>query len=198
MKTITNIISAIIFTASLTVNAAHHGNHSWALSPQESNISYGSIKNDTVGEINHFNTISGSINTDGKVDISIDLTSIETNIDIRNKRILKHVFDTAFPTAKLTANIDINTIKSLPIGATTLIDTTGRLLILNNEIEIETSFFVARLDNDRFVAMSDEMIMLKTAELGVDAGIDILQQLAKLNNITRIVPVNLRLVFEKK
>jgi len=198
MKIITSIVSAIILATSLTANAAHHGNHKWSLSPQESKISYGSIKNDTIGEINHFKTISGSINTDGQVSINIDLTSIETNIDIRNKRILKHVFDAARPTAKLTANIDITKIKSLPIGATALIDTTGTLSILNNDIKIETSFFVARLNKDRFVAMSDEMIMLKTADLGVDAGIDILQQLAKLNNITRIAPVNLRLVFEKK
>ncbi len=198
MKIIAGIISTLILVTSLATNAAHHGDHKWGLSADESKVSYGSIKKGTVGETNYFKTISGSIDKNGKVEVEIDLKSIETNIGIRNERMLKHIFDIASPTATLTANVDIAQIKSLAVGDTTLIDTTGTLAILSNEIEIETTFFIARLGKDRFVAMSDEMIMLKTATLGVDAGIDILQELAKLSSITRVAPVNLRLVFEKK
>ncbi len=198
MRIITSVITICVLALSLTANAEHHGGHKWALSAQESRVSYGSIKNEAIGETNYFKNISGNVNSDGKVNIDIDLTSIETNIDIRNTRMLKHVFDLASPKATLTADVDINEITSLPIGATTIIDTTGILTVLDNEIEIETTFFVARLDEKRFVAMTDEMVMLKTADLGVDAGIDVLQELAKLNSITRIAPVNLRLVFEKQ
>lgn len=196
MKNIIHILSIFcLFSLSLSVNAAHH---EWTLSAEESKISYGSIKKNTVGEVNHFKTISGNINKDGKVEVNIDLSSIETYIEIRNQRMLKHVFDITSPNAILTANIDMNEIKSLDVGDTILIDTAGILSILGNDIEIDATFFIARLSENRMVAITDEMIMLKTATLGVDAGIDILMKLAKLNDITRVSPVNLRFVFEKK
>lgn len=196
MKNIIHILSIFcLFSLSLSINAAHH---EWNLSTKESKISYGSIKKNTVGEVNHFKTISGNINKDGKVEVNIDLSSIETYIKIRNERMLKHVFNIASPNATLTANIDMNEIKSLAIGDTILIDTAGILSILGNDIEIDTTFFIARLSENRMAAITDEMIMLKTATLGVDAGIDILMKLAKLNDITRVSPVNLRFVFEKK
>jgi hypothetical protein len=40
------------------------------------------------------------------------------------------------------------------------------------------------------------MLMLSTADLGVDGGIDMLQSLAKLSGITRVTPITLRMVFQ--
>ena len=39
--------------------------------------------------------------------------------------------------------------------------------------------------------------MLTTEDLGIDAGIDTLQELASLESITRVTPVTLRFVFER-
>ena len=45
---------------------------------------------------------------------------------------------------------------------------------------------------------SDEMLMLSTADLGITAGVDKLMELAKLPSITRVTPVTMRLIFERK
>ena len=39
--------------------------------------------------------------------------------------------------------------------------------------------------------------MVSTDELGIDAGIDKLMELAGLPGITRVAPVTIRMVFEK-
>jgi len=41
------------------------------------------------------------------------------------------------------------------------------------------------------------MIMLGTEGLGINAGIDMLMQLAKLPGIIRVTPVTMRLVLQK-
>ncbi len=169
----------------------------WTLSSSESKVAYGSIKKNSAGEVNHFKNTSGSINSDGEVKIDIDVTSVETFIDIRNQRMLKHVFDANAPTAQLNATIDITEISKLSPGQTTSIDATGTLSLSGKSIEIETSIFIAQLNKNRLLATTDEMVMVKTEELGVNDGVDQLMKLAKLDSITRVAPVTLRMVFDK-
>ena len=169
----------------------------WKLSPDQSKIAYGSIKKDVVGESNHFKTISGHVTPEGEVIIEIDVTSVETGIGVRNKRMIAHVFDKTKPTAFLKAKIDLPKLESLTPGATSLIDVDGTLTLSGVSIPVETSMFVARLSENKALVSTDEMIMLTTEDLGVDAGLDKLMELAHLPSITRAVPVTLRFVFEK-
>jgi hypothetical protein len=64
--------------------------------------------------------------------------------------------------------------------------------------DVEADLFVARLSEDRVLVTTSNMIMLSTADLGVDEGIDELKELASLSGITRVTPVTVRMVFEKQ
>lgn len=186
----------LTFTSSPSI-AGHHGQaKAWTLLPSQSSVAYGSIKKDVVGEVNHFKEFKGSIDNSGKASIHIDLSSVETYIDIRNQRMIKHVFGNA-PTANLTAQLDLGALSNLSAGATTLMDVTGKLSFLDKELEIDTTFFVAKLSKDKILATTNNMIMVKTESLGINSGIDKLMEIAKLPGITRVAPVTLRLVFDK-
>jgi len=168
---------------------------SWTLDGEASKVAFGSIKKDTVGEVHHFKSISGSVDDSGKVSVEIDVASVETWIDIRNERMQKLVLN-ASPKAMLTAQIDTDALNKLKPGDTTTVDVEGTLSLNGNDVEIETALFVARLSDKKMMATTDEMIMLSTKEAGIDDGISALMKVAKLPGITRVSPVTLRLVFE--
>lgn len=168
----------------------------WTLAPEESTVAYGSIKKDTVGEVNHFSKLSGQASADGTVEVAIDLTSVETWIDIRNERMIKLVFGEDATTAKVTAQVDMAGLQALPVGGSMTTDVVGKLDFVGKSLDIDTPLFVARLGEDKVLVTTAEMIMISTADLGVTSGIDALQEVAKLPGITRVVPVTLRFVFQ--
>ena len=112
MKAVT-IASAIVASPALAT--------SWTLDPEGSHLAYGSIKKDVVGEVNSFTNLSGHVGPDGKVEIEIDLSSVETNIDIRNERMIEYVFRKA-GTAILSAEFDMQDVAELAVGGTTIVD----------------------------------------------------------------------------
>lgn len=171
-------------------------NDGWSLSADESKIAFASVKKDTIGEVHHFGEIDGSVDGSGNVLIEIDLTSVETWIDIRNERLQEFVFKGA-PKAMLKAKVDITEFEAIEAGGTEVIDIKGTLGLGGKDIPIETSLFVARMSDDKIVAVTDEMIMLGTKDIGIDEGVSKLMELAKLPGITRVSPVTLRLVFSR-
>ena len=195
---LTTSIATLLTGVMLSIHsyAGHHGSKAaWSLESKESSVSYVSIKKNSVGEVNHFKELSGSIVPSGEVAVAIDLSSVETYIDIRNKRMVKHVFGENAPKAMLKATVDMMKLKHLEVGQTIAMDIGGTLSFLGKEIPIDTTMVIAKLSDQRLMAMSDEPILVKTADLGVNAGVDKLMELAKLPGITRVVPVSLRLVF---
>ncbi len=167
----------------------------WKLDGETSKISYVSIKKNTVGEVNSFGKVSGEVLENGNVTINIDVTSVQTNIDIRNERMIAHVFDVAQPTATLKAKIDTTALSKLEVGDTVVKDVEGVLTLSGVDVAVEASLFIARLSDEKVLVTTDEMIVVGTKDLGIDEGIDKLVKLAKLPGITRVVPVSLRLMF---
>ncbi|MEO0386462.1 MAG: YceI family protein [Pseudomonadota bacterium] len=187
------IIAAALFGLGTLPVAAEER---WILNGAESKLAYGSIKKNVIGEVNHFAGLTGSVSETGSVDVTIDLFSVETWVDIRNERMREHVFGAA-PKAHLSAEIDMDAVNAMAPGETAVVDVEGTLSFAGAEMDIYTEMFVARLGTDRALVTTDEMIMVSTAELGIDAGVDTLKKLAELPGITRVAPVTLRLVFER-
>ena len=133
----------------------------------------------------------------GDITIIIDLSTVETNIDIRNQRIMEHVFPKGMATATLTGRIDRDEVNELPVGDTALVDFEGALALGGIDVDIEAEMLVARLGEDRVLVTTADFIMLSTADLGIDAGIDVLMELANLPGITRVTPISIRMIFEK-
>jgi hypothetical protein len=180
-----------IFAASAAIADGH-----WVSVEGQSSVAFGSVKKDVVGEVHHFSGVKGTVGADGAVKILIDLTSLETNIDIRNERMGKHVFN-AQTSAALNGEVDMDDVSALSVGDTALTDFEGVLKLGAVEVDIEAEMLVARLADNRVLVTTADFIMLSTEDLGVNAGIDKLMELAKLPGITRITPVSVRMVLEK-
>jgi len=187
---VTGGITAALFTMGLMTSA-----HAWTLNNDSSRISFGSVKKDVVGESHSFQSINGSVSKKGEISIEIDLASIETNIDIRNERMLEHVFK-GIATATLTAELDMEEVDGLAVGDSIITEIEGVLSFLGVEVEVEAEMFVVRIAENRVLATTNDMVYVSTEDLGIDAGVDKLMELAKLPGITRTTPITARLVFD--
>ena len=190
---ITKLLYAAILSAVVFFSGAVSA-ETWTLDSENSRIAFGSVKKDKVGEIHTFEKLNGAVGADGSVTVEIDLTSVQTNIDIRNERINEHVFGGA-ATATLVAQIDMDEMQGLAVGGMTTIDVEGALAFLGQSIDVETEMFVVRISETQVVVTTNDMLFVGTEDLGISAGIDKLMELAKLPGITRTTPVTVRMVF---
>ena len=166
----------------------------WTLNGDMSNIAFGSVKNEYNGEVHHFNTLSGSVDAQGRVVVSIPLASVETMIDIRNERMRELVFKNS-PTAKVSTTVDMVALDTLGVGESMVLEAEGTVSLLGQEVPFYSDLFVIRVGEDKVMVTTDGMLMLATDDLGIDAAIDQLQEIAGLDSITRVSPVTVRLVF---
>lgn len=182
----------ILITALTAGGALAEG---WTLDSGSSKLAFGSIKFNDFGEVHSFKSIDGTVDAAGKVEIGVDLASVETLIDIRNERMIEHVFKNA-PRATISAQIDLDSLKQTAVGDSSVIETEGTLNLLGVEVPLDAELFVLRLSEDRVMVTTDSMVFLSTADAEIDPGVDKLKELAGLDIIARAVPVTMRLMFE--
>ena len=195
MKTIFASAAALVLGAQMALAGGHEV---WTSVPDESRVAFGSIKKDLIGEVSHFNGVTGTVNEKGEASVDIDLASVDTYIDIRNERMTEHVFQSGAITASLMGEVEnMDAISEMEIGSTMLTDFYGVLAFGGSEVDIFAEMMVARLGEDRVLVSTADFIMLAIEDLGVTAGIDKLMELAQLPSITRVTPVSIRMVFEK-
>ena len=181
-----------------TLSPAFAGGHiTWTADPEQSRIAFGSIKSDTNGEVHHFNKISGVVKEKGEMALTVDLASVQTNIDIRNERMTKHVFQDGKATAVITGQIDMDEVNALKPGETKVMEVTVELAFAGVKNEIDAEMLVARLSDNKVLVTTADFVMVSTDDLGIDKGIDELMKLAKLPGITRVTPVAIRAIFTK-
>lgn len=188
------LFTSALFAISILSTAAAKA-ETWTLDSGMSVVGFGSIKADTTGEAHTFQRLTGQVTPDGQATIEIDLTSVQTNIDIRNERMQEHVFAPA-TTATLTASIDMAAMEGLAVGDSMVTEIEGDVAFLDQDIPVFVDVFVMRLAEDQVLVTTNSMLFLSTAEAGIDAGIDTLMEIAGLPGITRAFPVTLRLIFD--
>jgi len=167
----------------------------WQLDQQRSTLNFVSIKKGSVGEVHHFDRISGDISAD-KATFRIDLSSVNTGIAIRNERMQKHLFHVSqFATA--TATLTINpALLATKKGTMQRIDQDVQLSLHGVTTTIKASLLVVGMD-DGVMIMSAQPIMLKAADFWLTDGIEKLRTLAKLPSIAQLVPVTFQLYFTR-
>ena len=192
------LISRITFcAAALSAFAFTAQAEDWVLDGGASSLAFGSIKKDSVGESHRFGSLSGQVGADGYATLEIDLSSIETNIDIRNERMIEHVFKNV-PTATVTAEIDMSEFNETAVGESVTTFIVGTLYFLGADVPFDLDVYMMRLTEDKVMVTTDGMFFVAAEDAGINPGIDKLMELAELPSITRASPVTFRLMFDAK
>ena len=162
----------------------------WQVGPG-SQLQFVSIKNNTIGEVSHFETLAGTVTDAGEVEVRVALDSVETNIGIRNERMKTMLFEVGlYPEAVITAQLDVGSMAALTGGGMTnvalKIDLHGQTVTKDAQLNIAVT-------DQGVSATTAQPILLTAAEFGLEGGVAALQEVAGLNAISRVIPVTVAL-----
>ena len=164
----------------------------WTVS-DSSRIGFVSIKNNRIGENNAFERVSGSISESGQVAVSVDLSSVETGIGIRNERLQKMLFEVAsFPTASIDAVLSDSQIAALRAGGARAESVSVNIRLHGKTVSKTANVSVSSSGGDVRVTTT-QPIVITAQEFGLESGVAALQQIAGLNAISRSIPVTVDL-----
>ncbi|MCH1603409.1 MAG: YceI family protein [Luminiphilus sp.] len=164
----------------------------WTVS-DSSRIGFVSIKNNRIGENNAFERVSGSISASGQVAVSVDLSSVETGIGIRNERLQKMLFEVAsFPTASIDAALSDGQIAALRAGGARAESVSVNISLHGKTVSKTANVSVSSSGGDVRVTTT-QPIVITAQEFGLESGVAALQQIAGLNAISRSIPVTVDL-----
>jgi polyisoprenoid-binding protein YceI len=170
-------------------------NAHWILVESESSLSFVSTKNKHVSEIHQFKSLKGEFSPEGKLQVKIDLASVDSGIEIRDTRMREKLFVVGkFPVANLTAQLP-DSVLNLAKGSSLEVTLPAELSIMGMSKTISVTVQVSRKADNGVVATSTQPILISAADYGLADGIDVLQGLAGLSSIGTTVPVNFNLVF---
>ncbi|MCO7223436.1 YceI family protein [Pleionea sp. CnH1-48] len=193
MKNSTKILSlGLLFSSSLFAN--------WELDTKQSEVSYLSTKifkgsTASATEKNVFKAVTGTVSKNGTAKLNIQLSSVETNIPIRNERMIKHVFQTdKFPSATIEAKLPEALLKQGQHRA----EIEGLLSLHGKSAKIKIPMTIDVNAEGKIVATSTSPILLSAQTFAFNDGLKKLTELAGLEFITTTVPVSFVLSFNKQ
>ena len=169
----------------------------WELDNNSSTLSFVTVKADHVGEVHTFDQLSGDINDDGSVQITIELASVNTLIDIRNERMQNMLFETnLFPQATILGEIDLDALAAMDAGVSQAISVDFDLAIHGESSSYTVDVLVTRTESGVLASTVKPIIVMADTH-GLVSGVEALREVAGLPSISRAVPVSFNVVFEQ-
>jgi polyisoprenoid-binding protein YceI len=184
------------FIISLALSFSSLSLADWTLQ-QPSSIYFLTSKNTHTTEIHSFKKFEGAINTQGLAKLSIDLSSVDTRIAIRNERMQEHLFETSlFSQATFEADIPTDLLAQVSAGQQTEFELKGKISLHGEQAQAYCQVMISP-NKDKTITVSSITPMVIDAEsFNLIAGINKLQELAGLKSITRTVPLTFNLSFK--
>lgn len=167
----------------------------WAIAPASS-LSYVSVKNNAIAENNTISGLSGGLSDGGELTVSIDLTSVDTGVSIRNERMQTMFFEVSkFATAKVSAQLDPAELTALADGKPVQRSVALTLNLHGVEKDLSADVLAVQAGGKIHVT-STRPVLLNAADFGLEGGVTALREIAGLDAISTAVPVTIHLVLD--
>ena len=180
-----------LFITLVVAGSAHAG---WDVTAS-SRVGFVSIKNNSIGENNVFEHVTGSISDAGHVALSIDLTSVETGVGIRNERLQRMLFEVEkFPTATVQATLSASQLEALNAGGS--VSETVKVTVSLHGMSVDKSAALSvGVSEDGLRVTSTQPIVVTAQDFGLESGVAALQAIAGLKAISRSIPITVDLLL---
>ncbi len=186
-----------LLAALLTLLASAQAAAQWTLSADDSSLSFISVKAEHIAEVHSFARLSGEIDSGGEAVVSIDLTSVQTGIDIRNERMQSMLFNTdMYPRAQVSADVDAAALSSMAVGESAVLEVPLAINLHGEVLTLSAPLRVSHVQDGLRVDTLAPIIVKADAFALVD-GIESLREIAGLSSISRSVPVSFSLLFSQ-
>lgn len=186
------VVAAVL--ASTSVWAA-----SYQLNQEQSSLHFSSVKNTNLLEQHSFTKLDGSINKKGKAELVIDLSSVQTHIDLRDERMRDLFFNVAeFPQAAAHIALDKMLLKQLKPGFNEVKILPVHVELHGKEKIYQQALRITVLANGAIQVTTVSPLYLDVADFALTDGLEHLRELAKLSMILPVVPVTLDIQYQPK
>jgi len=193
IKSVVLTVSILLFS-NISAYAAE-----WVIDTDSSQLNFISIKKGTVAETHQFNKFEGQLNSHGQFELNIDLASVDTNIEVRDDRMKKHLFDVdSFSTSSLTANIDLALLDAIDEGRSVAVLVDTKLELHGVTMPVQLNVIITRLVGAKLSVVSVEPVIINAADYSLVSGVNKLMEIAKLPSISHAVPVSFYLILNLK
>ncbi len=169
---------------------------SWTLDPQHSFLSFITTKDASISDHHGFSQLTGAVDGDGKAGLRVGMSSVESNIDKRNKRIREHLFEVVeYPEAIASLSLPAKLLEQLKVGESFTRSMNVRLDLHGQNRVVRAELYVLQLRPDVVEVSTSQPLIINAHEFGMQNGLLKLIELAGLKSIASEVPVTFRLRF---
>ncbi|MDO6706809.1 YceI family protein [Photobacterium sp. 1_MG-2023] len=168
----------------------------WKLDNNQSELKFLSVKNNAVIEQHAIKQLDGSLTDEGKVQLMLDLSSVDTQIPIRDERMKTMLFRVAdYPKAMLEGEVDVSGLGDLKTGETLSQQVSLKLNLHGAINPVNADLMITRLVDDTLMISTKSPVIIDAKAFGMESGLKALQEVANLNGILPSVPVFVNLAF---
>ncbi|TFH90141.1 YceI family protein [Vibrio ouci] len=186
-------LSTLTMTLALLSSASFSADN-YTIDSNYSSVSFATIKKQYIVEPATINTLSGTLDSSGEFNVSIDLNGIDTGVEIRNTRLNEIFFESAkHPPVTVTGKVDWS---SLGEGSHKMKVPT-EVTLFGNTKSIEFSVVILNA-GDTVMVSSSVPVIIGAADFGIPSK-NLTELAATVGDIgiSDRVPLTLNLTFKK-
>jgi polyisoprenoid-binding protein YceI len=170
----------------------------WALDGTDSTLHYVTSKAGAISEVNTFGGLSGAIDAEG-AQLVIDLSSVNTAIEIRDQRMRDIVFQAAtYPVATVSVAVNTDTVDAMAAGSMATGPYTVTLDLHGASQELQAELQVIKLDADTLLVHLAKPLLVGAVSFGLAEGVEQLREIAGLPSINPNIVVDFALVYRRR
>ena len=172
-------------------------NADWSLDNSASSLFYVTSKASAVSEVNQFTRLDGALSNDGLAVLDIDLSSVDTTIEIRDERMKEHVFQIGqYTHASVSLNFDIAELEALRIGQSYTQEYVAMLNLHGATQPVTAEIRISKMMDSSIQADLVKPLIINAATFGMAEGVEALREIAGLTSINNNVAVDFSLNFK--
>ncbi|KPZ72593.1 YceI-like domain protein [Shewanella sp. P1-14-1] len=194
-KWLTALPVALVSTALLSASAFAAD---WQVKQGHSKVSFISVKKGDIAEVHDFKQVSGSLTPEGAFNLTIELVSVDTGIEIRDERMQTMLFEVAkYPQVKLNSVINPKLLTDLSVGSTLMTQIDGTIDLHGKTRQMSFDVLVAKLSDTKMVVSSLAPVIVQANDFDLVEGVNKLREIAGLSSISLAVPVSFVLTLSQ-
>ncbi|WP_371187099.1 YceI family protein [Thalassotalea maritima] len=168
----------------------------WQLDNEQSTISFISIKKHEIAEAHSFNQLSGAISETGLATVEIDLSSVNTSIEIRDTRMKDMLFNVAtYPKTTISSQLEQDFLDKLKVGDVHHLTLPITVTMHGTSQAYDSEVLIVYVNDKQLIVSAVTPLLVNASDFGFDDGIAKLTEIAGLPHISKAVPVSFVLTF---
>lgn len=153
----------------------------------------------SVTEQSRFTASQAVLDKDGEFKMEVDLSSVNTGIEIRDQRLKDWVFETAkFAKANVTGTVDVDAVSKLAVGEAVNLKQPLVLDIHGKQLNLDADLTVQRISADKIMVSTLNPVLLDVKAMDMVDGVAKLVEVMGLSSIVEQVPVSFNAEFTRK